>query len=114
MTAKSELNISKEDAYVVLPTMEDELIFALSVREDEPDEPKILYDHGTHALFFRTPTEVIILDFLHEEVQQKLENVEKAFVVEIDYKIKKMIHDYEVPIEIVRKYPFDLTPYIES
>lgn len=109
---KGELNVIKEDAYVVLPTTEDEVVFALSIEEDEPEDPKILYDNGDHALFFHSPKNVVILDFLHEDVQRKLEFLDRAFVVEIDYKIKKLQRNYEVPVEIVSAYPFDITKYI--
>lgn len=110
---EQDILISKEDAYVVMPTSEDELVFALSVKEEEPDDPKILYDNSEHALLYRTPQEVVILDFLHADVQRKLENIGKAFIVEIDYKLKKLFQDYEVPIELVDSYPFDIKPYIE-
>lgn len=112
-SSKKELTVSKEDAYVVLPTTEDEVVFALSIKEDEPEDPKILYDNSEHALFYRSPEDVIILDFLNENVQRKLEHLDRAFVVEIDYKLKKLLQDYEVPVEIVSSYPFDIKPYIE-
>lgn len=105
--------ISKEDAYVVMPTSEEELVFALSVKDDEADDPKVLYDGGEHALLYRSKDEIVILDFLHPNVQQKLEHVGKAFIVEIDYKIKKIVQDYEAPVEFVDSYPFDIAPYID-
>ncbi len=110
---EEDLIITKEDSYVVMPTLDDELVFTISVKYDDLVDPKIVYDNTEHALLYRSDTEVVILDFLHPKVQQKLEYVGKVYIVEIDYKLKKIANDYELPVEIVHDYDFDIQKYLK-
>lgn len=108
----SVFNIVREDSYVVLPTFDEELIFSIALKEGDVEEPFIMYDNSEHALLFRSETDVVILDFLKEEVQYKLSDVDKAYILEIDYSVKKLKENYEAPVQIVEKYPFDISKYL--
>ena len=110
---KGNFKIEKEDAFVALPTTEDELIFAIAVRENEPNQPKLLYDGDEHALLIRSKEDAVILDYLNSEVQKILQHSFKIYVAEIDYKEKKMMRDYMVPIHLVDSYPFNLAPFFD-
>ena len=109
---QNEFSIEKEEAYVIFPTREDELVFSISVKEEDPVKPKILYDGGEHALLYRSESDIVILDYLPDYVRERMQNIDEAYVVEIDYRIKKMKYNYDVFIEMVDKYPFDITKYL--
>ena len=107
-----DLLVEKEEAYVILPTTDEELIFAISVKDEDPIEPRLLYDHGDHALLYRSKTDVVILDFLPEHIKERLDSIDKAYIVEIDYRVKRLKQDYDVNVELVNSYPFDITKYL--
>lgn len=111
--AKQEFSVEKEDAYVVLPTTEDELVFAIAVRENDPDDPRLLYDGDEHALLLRGEKEIILLDYLNSEVQNMLKRAQSIFIAEIDYKDKLMVRDYAVPVQRVVSYPVDIEPFFD-
>jgi len=113
MFKSDNLTVEKEDAYVAMPTTEDDIVFAISVKEEAPDTPQLMYDNDEHALLLRNQKNVIILDYLNSEIQQMLHGVKKVFIAEIDYKEKRLIRDYEVPVEVVSNYPIDLEPYFK-
>lgn len=107
-----ELSVEKEDSYVILPTTDEELIFAISVKDEDPVDPVLMYDGGEHALLYRSKTDVVILDYLPEKIKERMEGIDKAYIVEIDYRVKKLKQDYEAMVELVKEYPFDITPYM--
>ena len=109
---QNEFSIEKEDADVIFPTRDDEIVFAISVKEEDPVKPKILYDGKEHALLYRSETDIVILDYLPEKIKEKLQNVDEAYIVEIDYRVKKMKYNYDAFIELVEEYPFDITKYL--
>ncbi len=113
MQDSSEIFVEKEDAYVALPTTEDEVIFAISVKTGEPKAPHLLYDGDEHALLYRDENDVVLLDYLNSEVQRMLQGAQKIYVAEIDYKEKQLIRDYTVPVEKVSTYPINLAPYFD-
>ena len=107
-----DLLVEKEEAYVILPTTDEELIFAISIKDEDPVDPVLMYDGGDHALLYRSKTDVVILEFLPEKIKERLDGIDKAYIVEIDYRVKKLKQDYEAMVELVKEYPFDLTPYM--
>ncbi len=113
MQNEADLVIEKEDAYVAMPTTEDDIVFAISVREDDPEMPQLLYNQKEHAILMRNRENAIILDYLNAEIQNMLQKIKKVFIAEIDYDEKRLIRDYEVPVEFVNGYPIDITPYFE-
>lgn len=113
MLKKDHLIVEKEDAYIAMPTIEDDVVFAISVKENDPCEPFLMYDGKEHALLMRDKQRIVILDYLNSEIQEMLQTANKAFITEINYKEKSLIHDYEVPVEHVKKYPIKLDPFFE-
>ena len=107
-----ELSIEKEDSYVIFPTTDEELIFAISTKDEDPMEPKLLYNLGEHALLYRSKTDIVILDYLPEHIKERLEHIDKAYIVEIDYRVKKLKQDYDVSVDIVKEYPIDISKYV--
>ncbi len=113
MQDSSKIFIEKEEAYVAMPTTENEIIFAISVKMGEPKSPHLLYDGDEHALLYRDKKDVVLLDYLNSEVQKILQDSQKIYIAEIDYKEKQLIRDYVVPIEKVVSYPINLAPYFD-
>lgn len=103
--------MEKEDAYIAMPTIEEDIVFAISVKENDPDTPQLIYDNKEHALLVRNKNNVIILDYLNSEIQEMLHSSKKVYIAEIDYQKKLLVRDYEVPVEQVQSYSFDLAPY---
>ncbi len=113
MLDTADILIEKEDAYVAMPTTEDDIVFAISVKDESPDTPQLLYDKEDHALLMRNKGSAVILDYLNSEIQEMLQVARKVFIAEIDYKEKRLVRDYEVPVEFVKRYPVDLKPYFD-
>ncbi len=113
MSNGGSLVVEKEDAYVALPTTEDEIVFAISVKENEPENPQLMYDNDEHALLIRNDVSAVVLDYLNTEIQTMLQNSKKVYIAEIDYKEKRLKRDYEVPVAMVQEYPIDLMPFFE-
>ena len=42
MQKKDHLIVEKEDAYIAMPTIEDDVVFAISVKENNPCEPFLI------------------------------------------------------------------------
>jgi hypothetical protein len=66
---------------------------------------KILYDGKEHALFFRRPNEVIVLDYLNEAAQIVLKQAGKVLLFEVDINKQSIVTDYFVPVIITEKLP---------
>lgn len=111
--ADSEVLVEKEDAYVALPTTDEEVIFAISVKASEPQKPRLLYNGEEHALLYRDDYDVVLLDYLNSEVQRMLQQSKKIYITEIDYKEKQLIRDYTAPVKKVKTYPLNLAPYFD-
>ena len=82
---------------------DSEIMFAIAHRDNEPVQPMIIYDGKEHALFYRTPEDIIILDYLHPEIRGPLEKVTSVLISEVDE--SKVILEYDVSVKIVAKLP---------
>ncbi len=102
--------IVKEDAYVALPTVDGEIVFAISVKEDEPHHPHLVYASGDHALLYRSDVreDVVLLDYVNKEAQKYLSTLAEITIAEIDYKQKKLIREYPVPVELKSELDCDI------
>ena len=90
----------KGDLVIVIPFIEG----------STPFHPRILYDGKEHALFYRQPTESIILDYLNEVAQIILKQGRKVLMFEVNLTTQDIVTDYFVPVVITEKLPnFDLS-----
>lgn len=94
-----------EKYYEALISDEGIPLFFLYPKENKPEKPIILYDGGQHATFYRQPKEVILLDYLHSDIQVVLKKAPFALVIEINEKDKTIVADYRVEIKIVKYNP---------
>jgi hypothetical protein len=70
MTTPKEIII--EEWYDVVENADKDLLFCISDREDEPQNPVLYYADGFHAELHRTENQIIILDYLHSGAQTNL------------------------------------------
>ncbi len=106
--------IIKEDAYVALPTVDGEIVFAISVKDNEPHNPHLVYASGDHALLYRSDKleDIVLLDYVNKEAQKYLNTLEQITIAEIDYKEKRLVREYSVPIEIKAQLDRDIKKFL--
>jgi len=95
-----------ESNYEVIITHEGPLVFIIKSHQDEPENPFILYDGGSHATFYRRPNETILFDYLNEKVIPLLQNSSKIVIFELDPEIEDISRSYEAFVKIVKKNVF--------
>ncbi|MGD9637478.1 MAG: hypothetical protein AB7U85_00290 [Alphaproteobacteria bacterium] len=98
-------NAEQEDFYEAFLNKHDEIMFAIAFRENQPEDAKIIYDGGEHALFYRSPDKTILLDYLHPEIRDPLTKCAEVLISEVTR--LKVEREYNVPVKIVKKLPLD-------
>lgn len=93
----------QEKDYEIVPTADGTLIFAISPRNDEPQNPFMMYDGGEHAKFYRRPSEIVLLDYINPGAKEPLLKAEFVIMTEVDYSQEKVVRDYKVKVRIVEK-----------
>jgi len=93
------------EAFEVIFTEENILIFSLPFRDGKAERPIILYDGGEHAMLYRASGDVLGLNFLPDEAKPILSSSKYAYVLEVDYDNEIIISDYQAPIKIVKQIP---------
>ena len=103
MTSKK--TAEQEDFYEAFLNKHNEIMFAIAFRESQPEDAKIIYDGGEHALFYRSPDKTIILDYIHPEIREPLKNSSNVLISEVTtFKVER---EYNVPVKIVKQLPID-------
>ena len=108
--------IEHEELYDVLINGQGELLFSIKVRDEEPKSSKLIYDGGEHALFYRItpgmeeirdkkPPQMILFDYLHEDIRPTLNEVASALIMEVDHEQELIMRAYKVPVIKVSKLP---------
>jgi hypothetical protein len=93
----------QEEFYDILQNSSGDLLISIKAREGGPEEPKIVYDGGEHALLYRSKGFSITLDFIHPEAREPLANVDSVLIVEFDN--DEVVREYDVPVKKVKKLP---------
>lgn len=91
--------------YHIIPTQEGILAIAIAAQADEPVKPRLVYDGGKNALFYRKPDETVILDYLDEHIHQTLAKAREVMMVEIHPELEQVVRSYRVPVSIVPMMP---------
>lgn len=91
--------------YHIIPTQEGILAIAIAAQADEPSGPRLVYDGGENALFYRKPDETVILDYLDERVHQTLAEAREVMMVEIHPDLEQVVRSYRVPVSVVPVMP---------
>ena len=85
----------KGDVIVVIPF----------IGNDAPQNPKILYANREHALFYKTETEIVILDYINEAIQPFLAKASRVLLFEVNLETQDIVRDYFVPVEHTTQLP---------
>ena len=89
------------ESYTAFLTEAGGLVLVLPpVGANVPENPKIVYDGGEHALFYKTPTQVYILDYLNKVAQEALKEQTSILLFEVNTDLQMIIRDYDVPVEL--------------
>jgi hypothetical protein len=109
-----------EHFYDILQNAGGDLLFCVRTRDGEPEEPKIVYSGGEHALFYRRPDQMVVLDYIHPDVRKRLGEVEQVLVAEfkpgdnpeempsLDDK-QGILREYMAALSHVSELPVDLS-----
>lgn len=85
--------------YQVIVADDGKIAVIIPACSGTPSYPYILYKKGqTAALLYRTRTDIVVLDKLHEQAMKAFEKAGKVVVVEADYASKTTVYDYEARI----------------
>ena len=98
-------NFSKAEKFVVAEGEEGELYIFIDARKNQPQHPKIIYDGRAHAIFFRSPEDKMILDYIHPEVRDKLRKAPEVIMVET--LLENIKDSYVTEMQIVDEIPVD-------
>lgn len=104
----------QEKEYTAVPLQEERMLFVIEEKQGEPDMPKMIYDGKEHILLYRQADDVVVLDFLHEKIQELLKNVKEILVSEVNYQTEEAIRLYAVPVKMVKKMPIDLSHLVKK
>ncbi|MCK5296956.1 MAG: hypothetical protein KAJ75_08700 [Alphaproteobacteria bacterium] len=101
--SKQERVIESEESYDILQNVHGAMMFSLKARDGEPENPKILYDGGEDALFYRTNGFSVKLDYVHPDARESLNKVDMVLVVEFNG--NNIEREYDVPVRHVKRLP---------
>ena len=95
------MNFLQTRRYFVQPTQQGIFIFLIEARKDDALDAFIQYDGKDNALFLRTPTETILLDYINPTIHQALVNSPFVEITEINTETEEIYRDYQVPLKQV-------------
>lgn len=99
----SEYQTEKE--YYIAEDASNVLYIYLKAKSGCPHSPKIIYDGFEHAVFIRSATDKIILDYINPQVRDKLRKAKEVIIVET---ILENIKDaYIADMSLVDKIPLN-------
>jgi hypothetical protein len=95
----------QEQEYRAYFNDDDEIMFAIKEKRGEPENPFILYDGGPHALLYRNSEQIILLDYLSEQVRAPLTKVKQVLIGELENDWETIAHEYDAPVRQVARLP---------
>jgi len=98
--------IEFENSYDILQNKTGDIMFSVLEREGEPDNPKLVYNGGEHALLHRNGDHVVILDYINSDVRQPLKKTKEVLVAEHPKgEEKNFVREYTAAVKIVKRLP---------
>ena len=91
--------------YEIIVSDEGVPVFVIDSSRAKPDNAVLLYDGGRHATLFRNDHDVVLLDYLPNEVREIISNSTWAVVLEKNKAGDAILKDYKVHIKKVKKNP---------
>lgn len=97
------IQVEQEKQYNILKNASGQLMFLIRGRLNNAENPEIVYDGKDHALFYRNPTNTIILDYIHPEIQKYLATIHEALIVEING--GAITREYMASVKMIKDLP---------
>jgi lysine biosynthesis protein LysW len=95
--------IDIENEYDVLNNKDGDIMFSVLERDGEPDNPRLVYDGGEHALLIRNGAHTVILDYINKDVRPMLAQTAEVLIGEHPKRDeKKFVRDYKAAVKIVK------------
>ena len=95
--------IEQERNYQVFKNAGGDIMFLIRARLDDAKQPKIVYDGGEHALFYRHAGQTIVFDFIHPDVRADLKN--KAQVLIVEARDGAIVREYVSAVKNLKEVP---------
>ena len=92
--------------YEIVISNEGVPVFVIQKNLKKSESPVLLYDGGKHATLFRNDHDVVLLDYLPEELRSILQKCSWAVVLEKNNDGTSVVNDYKVLIKLVKNNPF--------
>lgn len=100
-TQQSKTSMSGESGrYDMLQNAAGEILIITNYREGKPENPRIVYDGGDQALFYKSRECAWMLNNIAEEAREPLSKVDEVVVAEIED--DDVAREYKVPVRLVR------------
>jgi hypothetical protein len=96
-------NILKIKQYFIQPTKEGIYIILIKERPTDQDKSYLQYDGKDNALFLRTATETILLDYINPTVHENLLHSPYVQIAEVNTLSESITRSYQAPVQ---KVPF--------
>lgn len=81
----SELPVYQEKDFIIDLNEDSGLLtFGIKEKQGEVIDPKIVYDGKDHALLYRNPEQIILLDYINDELKDRLFNAERVMISEFN------------------------------
>lgn len=95
-----DINSEQEGKYDILQNAAGEILIIIKYREGGPENPRLVYDGGPHALLYRSRESAVMLDSINVKARQPLKSVDEVIMVEIED--DDVAREYKVPVRIVK------------
>ena len=95
--------IEQERKYNILQNASGDLMILIKARLDNAQNPTFVYDEKEHALLYRNESNIVVLDYLHEQVRPLLAKAKKVLIVETQD--TSVVREYVAKVKIVKKFP---------
>lgn len=103
----AETLVEQEKDYHIFKDAAGDFMILIRARMTDAEQPKIVYNGGTHALFYRNKQNTIVLDYVHPDVRKDLSTQEAVLVVEA--RENSVIREYTVPMMFLKEVPLPAT-----
>lgn len=97
------MKIITEDYFDILENNDKELLLAISAKEEDFENPVLLYAGGDDALLCRSKNQIVALNKIHDAVKDQLSCVTQILVAEMQEKEVK--HEYVAKVKMLTTLP---------
>lgn len=95
-----DINAEQEGRYDILQNAAGEILIIIKYRDGGPENPRLVYDGGAHALLYRSRESAVLLDSINIKARQPLKSVDEVVMVEIED--DDVAREYKVPVRLVK------------